>query len=305
MQLLYLVIAVCAFAMPLYFISFYRRHQNGKNRHVPFKDKLLRSPGQSISDQIRELSENLIFYFFSVTIIPMFFTSIIFILHSQKIISRRYTLLAGGIFLLLEIYYFWKSRKGLNKRRLLRLEYDGEVAVGQELNLLMFDGYHVFHDLVTDDIKNFNIDHIVVGSSGVYTVETKTRLKTRRGADSGEINYNGRHIEFPEGNDSSPIDQAIRQAAWLHKWLVSAVGEKVNVEPIVTLPGWYINRTAKNGIAVLNPKMIRDYIKNNKVKPLPEKMVLKIVHQIDRKCRDTDPVMAEMQSEAGKAEDRC
>jgi hypothetical protein len=292
MQLLYLdlVIAICAFMIPLLFLSFYRRRHAGKNKRAPFTDRFLRSPGQSLFDQIQELNEDLIYYFFSVSIIPVLFTSTIIIFHMRKIISPMHTITAGTFFFLLEVYYFGKSCRGLIKRRRMRLGYDGEVVVGQELNLLMLDGYHVFHDLVTDRIKKLNIDHIIVGSSGVYAVETKTRSKSRNG--SGKLNYDGKSIQFPDGTDSSSIDLAIRHAAWLRKWLTSTVGVNVDVEPVVALPGWYINRTAKNGIAVLDPRMIGAYIKNKNEKPLSNRLIREIVHQIDRKCRDVDQVTA-------------
>ncbi len=59
-----------------------------------------------------------------------------------------------------------------NSRRIKRLAYDGEVAVGQELQYLT--DHVAFHDF---QAGTFNIDHILVGASGVYAVETKARSK--------------------------------------------------------------------------------------------------------------------------------
>lgn len=74
----------------------------------------------------------------------------------------------------LTVYCLTNLLKHLNLRRSYQLGYEGEIAVGQELNQLMLDGYRVYHDFPGD---KFNIDHIVVGPPGVFAVETKARSK--------------------------------------------------------------------------------------------------------------------------------
>lgn len=159
----------------------------------------------------------------------------------------------------------------------MRLGYDGERAVGQELNLLMLDGYHVYHDFPAD---KFNIDHIVVGPPGVFAVETKARSKsTAKGrADTYKAIYNGKTIRYPDYEDRAALEQAMRQAKWLGQWLSSAVGDSVTVHPIVTLPGWFVERTSRNGIPVLNPKLIKPFLTAQKKNILSESMIRRIVH---------------------------
>lgn len=67
-----------------------------------------------------------------------------------------------------------KLRSTLYEYRRCRLGYLGERAVGHHLNRLAADGYRVYHDL---QFEGFNIDHVLVGPSGVYSVETKTFKK--------------------------------------------------------------------------------------------------------------------------------
>jgi hypothetical protein len=50
-------------------------------------------------------------------------------------------------------------------------------------------GYLVFHDIVGN---GFNIDHVLVGPTGVYTVDTKTISKPARGAC--EVVYYGEKV---------------------------------------------------------------------------------------------------------------
>jgi hypothetical protein len=79
------------------------------------------------------------------------------------------------------LFLSWRKLiKRIEQIRTLRLGYECELAVGQELDLLMMNGWQVFHDLPAD---GFNIDHVVVGSGGVFAVETKGRSKSLSGDD--------------------------------------------------------------------------------------------------------------------------
>lgn len=296
MKLLYFVIAICAFMIPLLFLWFYNWYQARKNKCTPFTEKFLRSPGQSLYEQIQTLSEEILSNASIVIFIPLVMLAPIFILRSNII----YYIV---IMLLFESFCFVKLWKQLSKRIAFRLGYDGEVAVGQELNLLMLDGYHVFHDLVPDTIKKFNIDHIIVGSSGVYAVETKTRSKSSdiKGSKSSTVVFDGANLIFPRYTDTSSLKQARINAIWLQKWLTSAVGEQVNVEAILTIPGWYVERkSAPRGVNVLSPKEIKKFLKDKKEMPLSENMVQRIVHQLDRVCRDVEPFTVQIEKEDSK-----
>jgi hypothetical protein len=187
------------------------------------------------------------------------------------------------------IYFLTKIIKLLNERKTTRLGYEGEVAVGQELNQLMLKGYHVFHDFPAN---NFNIDHVIVGESGVFAVETKTRSKptTRNLAGNATVTYNGRLLLFPQGVDVKTIEQAQRQAAWLTNWIGSAVGEEVAVRPVVAVPGWFVKRTSANGMPVVNPKQFPSLFEHIAPRYLSPEMIARIVHQLDQKCRDVVPL---------------
>lgn len=49
---------------------------------------------------------------------------------------------------------------------------EGEEVVGRVLEELAASGWHVIHDV---DLGRGNIDHIVVGPGGLFTIETKSR----------------------------------------------------------------------------------------------------------------------------------
>jgi hypothetical protein len=87
---------------------------------------------------------------------------------------------------------------------------------------------------------------------------------------------------------TEPIDQAKAQATWLSKWLSGAVGDPVKVSPMVTLPGWFIEKKNPNGLPVLNPKQVKSYLNAKKEEVLSESMIKRICHQLEEKCRDVD-----------------
>lgn len=302
MKLSHIAIAMasCGFMIPLSFLWFYRWKRNRRNRRAPFTEKFLRSPGQSLNEQIQLLSEDILSIVFTSALLPILIFSLLILVHGIMQIKQLNLLIVLVIIAGAEVLSFVKLWKSLNKRNNLRLGYDGEVAVGQELNQLMLAGYHVFHDMVVDKIRKFNIDHIIVGSSGVYAVETKTRSKSilKKKNESANVIYDGNALNFPHYTDRASVKQARLNAAYLQKWLASAVGEPAAVEAILTIPGWFVERKAPpGGVHVLNPKQIKTFFKSKKERPLSDSMVQRIVHQLDQKCRDIDPVTVQIEKD--------
>jgi hypothetical protein len=87
---------------------------------------------------------------------------------------------------------------------------------------------------------------------------------------------------------TEPIDQVKDQPGWLSKWLSSAVGDPVKVSPMVTLPGWFVERKSPNGIPVLNPKLVKSFLDSKREEALSDSMIKRICHQLEEKCRDVD-----------------
>jgi hypothetical protein len=267
-----------------------RKTRQIKGKRSPFTDNFLRSPGESLNKKIMEINdrvtENLVLLITTpILLYAIYISSLHFSNPKNSALTLDIYVIAGTGFV---VYSLIRLAKLLNLRRSYQLGYEGEIAVGQELNQLMRDGYYVYHDFPGD---KFNIDHIVVGASGVFAVETKARSKptsTDRKADA-KVKYDGRCLQFPDGMDVQSIEQAKRQAEWLSKWLRSAVGEAVKVRPVVALPGWFVERVASGGIRVINPKNFRSIAKTKTGSNLSDQMISRIVHQLERKCRDVKP----------------
>ena len=169
-----LVFGILAIVMSLLYLL--RKYQQVKGYRSPFTDKFFRSPGESLNRQIAKINDEIIKHLVWMITIPlMLYAYYISLLHSG---TSKFSTSASKVFFIAGIvfiaYCLFKLIKFLKLRRSYRLGYEGEIAVGQELNHLMRDGYFVYHDFPAG---NFNIDHIVVGSPGVFAVETKARSK--------------------------------------------------------------------------------------------------------------------------------
>jgi hypothetical protein len=268
------------------FQSYYRL----RKRRAPFTHDCLRAPGQSSGLRINYLNEEISFYFTLLTVYPLFFYSGLF---SHVYFAKRQFraedaalyAVAGSFFI---FFFLFKTLKHLKERRNLRLGYEGQIAVGQALNQLMLAGNLVYHDFPAE---KFNIDHIVVGRSGIFAVETKAQSKpaSKSGDADATVAYNGKMLSFPNEDDFKTIEQAEKQADWLSNWISNATGEPVAARAIVALPGWFVKRTSADGISVVNPKQFPALFKNIKPRLLSDQMIGRIVDQLEQKCRDGVP----------------
>lgn len=174
----------------------------------------------------------------------------------------------------------------------LYLGFLGERAVGEELNKLMFDRYHVFHDFPGGD--DWNIDHVIVGPSGVFAVETKAYRKRKgAGPDFHKVVFDGKTLRFPcRGGksrvDTKPLDQARRNSKSLSVFLSKSTGEPTHVEPILTFPGWFVDRKGLGDVHVLNHRQFRDCVVRNGPAKLSSEQIQRIVHQLEQQCRNVE-----------------
>jgi hypothetical protein len=160
--------------------------------------------------------------------------------------------------------------------RRLRLARDGERAVGEFLEKLRSGGYNVFHDLIGD---GFNLDHVLIGPAGVFTVETKTYSKPAKG--KAELTFDGERIKIghwePERN---PVIQARAQVGWLSSLLKETTGRDFPVHPVIVFPGWFVRSAGrpKRPIWVMNPKALPEFLRKQEPKLTKEDIQLASFH---------------------------
>jgi hypothetical protein len=281
-------IIVCIPAFILVAILNYRDFRFRKTgRRNPLTRDLLRSPGDSLQEKIDKLSFSIDLYLTQLMVAPLLLFSTYV---SQAYFTNRASLTNVIIYVVIALGFFaycaWKVFSLISLRTKYRVGFDAESAAGQELNQLMRSGFWVFHDFPAD---KFNIDHIVIGKSGVFAVETKGRSKPANPDMKSEVIFDGNKLTFPDWEERKPIDQAVRQAKWLEDWLSNSVGKKVNVQPVLTLPGWFITNRSKNGIAVINGRNCEAFFTANRSAELPESLLTRIAYQVEQRCRNVAP----------------
>ncbi|MHB0976461.1 MAG: nuclease-related domain-containing protein [Candidatus Aquicultorales bacterium] len=291
--LLFLLPFLLAFAV-LYGTNFvldmYRRRRRHSRWKNPLTRELLRGPGHSLQLAVDDKVSDFYAYLLLTTMLPL----AVFAGHlassylggERETVIRIVISLASGIGGI--IYSVWmclKTRKTLDR---LRLGHEGEMAVGQELDQLMLLGCHVFHDFPAE---GFNIDHIVVGPAGVFAVETKMKKKPLRddGKSGHRVVYDGKYLKFPGWTEKEDLEQTARQAKWLGRWIQGSTQEKVVVKPMLALPGWMVDRSAKaSSVIVFNPKNCGWLFKATGMPVLTKKQIDIIAFQLDRHCRDVE-----------------
>jgi uncharacterized membrane protein len=256
------------------FLLFWKMKRESALKRDPFTEPLLRPPGESCRLKLDELVEK------SITRILLFVAPIPVALSAYY---AHVSIVTCIILLVLSFAFTLFMTKGLwevaIKIRNYRLGFEGERAVGQEINQALSFGCKVYHDI---QFEGYNIDHVIIAPSGVYAVETKTRRKGHE-KNAHRVKYDGEKLIFPEWEDDYGLEQAQRNAKSLSVWLSKAVGESLWVEPILTLPGWLVDRLAKGKVNVLNPKEIVGFISRNSHIALSPQLIQRISHQIEQR----------------------
>lgn len=241
----------------------------------PLKDKPLRNPGESLDQEIDRYFDDEIQPYLLFPTAMMMFAAYEWFRWSFNIGVHPVvlTLMAVGtrVFSIIKIIPRRKHFKNLKQGR------DGEKAVGQFLETLRESGAKVFHDVPCGD---FNLDHVVVASSGVYLIETKTFSKPDRG--KATILYDGKSLWISGGfQTDAPVVQAKAAANWLKDLVKQSTGLVIPVQPVVLFPGWYIesSKAAKaSEVWVLNPKALPSFMKNREVQLAPDKVSMIALH---------------------------
>jgi hypothetical protein len=240
----------------------------------PIKDKPLRSPGQSLEEERRKLFEDKLETPF---VLALFFTLLAALEWWRYYMKLPLNPIVFTVFaILFVVFVAWRIWRIRPQMRALRQGAEGEKVVGQFLERLRENGYHVFHDLIG---TGFNVDHVLIGPAGVFTVETKTWSKPQRG--EARIKFDGEQLAVAgREQERNPVVQARAQAGWLKGLLTESTGRPYEVFPVVVFPGWYIEQSegSLRNIWVLEPKALPKFLENSPQRLAPEEVKLASFH---------------------------
>lgn len=222
----------------------------------PLKNKPMRLPGQALGEQIDKMLDGQAFLYLLAGFLPW----LVVFYEWQRYFNPNpprpvlFTVLAVFVTVIC-VYRLYRIVPEMKNRARGR---SGEIVVGQFLERLRADGFEVFHDIPAN---GFNIDHVLVGPQGVFTVETKTIGKPPRG--KAIVDYDGQQIQLNGVTlTRNPIEQAKAQSAWLSKLIQDRTGKRLFIKPIVVFPGWYVPEKVKDPhVLVLNEQRIIPFVK--------------------------------------------
>lgn len=284
------VVMVIGFVPLVVIMLWWERSVRHQQRQSPLVRELLRSPGHSLREKLDGLESDIVGRLLIATFMPL----LMYAMHiSQSHFGQdpESTTRTLSSVLIATVAIGWMARSLphlLLERRRCVLGLEGELAVAEELNQLMLDGCRVFHDV---PIKYGNVDHVVISRSGVYSVNTKMRGKRagQKSAAEVRIDHEKNLMTFPDGAFPIPTEKLQMEARCLSEYLTSAVGEPVDVEAMLALPGWFIkDRIGRGPVFVFNPLKPQRFFLQNRQR-LSHEVIQRIAHQIEQLCRDVKP----------------
>lgn len=246
----------------------------------PLKDKPARDAGQSLREQriTIGLDKVMVPFTWAVLFAALAAHAWLYELAISMPNPWVWTVIAVGA----SVFLAYRIAKYVPLVKRLKQAEAGERAVGQYLERLREQGYQVFHDVVGE---GFNVDHVLIGPAGVFTVETKTWSKPAKG--EAKLRFDGQKITRsgfePERN---PVIQARAQSAWLKALLEESTGKRTEVRPVIVFPGWYIEteKGAARNIWVLNPKALPKFLDASE-KTLPQSDIKLFSYHLSRIVR--------------------
>jgi len=222
-------------------------------------DILLRSPGQSLDEELDNLRDKILSKFTFLFTLTIVFIILVLIFK----LSFYFEILVVVAFW---IYFILLLSKNIEKIRNYKLGRDGERSVAQYLSVVARQlskentNMHIYHDLVNEK-KNFNIDHVVVSKKGIFIVETKTYRKDA--GQTNKITSNGKEL-FKNGQkmtNNIPL-QVKGQAQWLQSELLQTTGKKYSIISTIAFVGWYVDSRKIDDIYITQAKTLKNILEN-------------------------------------------
>ena len=287
--LIMMVVMFVAMLSPMLLVAgavfWQRRRHRLEGRRSPINDKLVHLPGEQLRIRLAELRDKIEEHLVQVLLVgPVALLAVL--LPRVQWASIKLSLLDWGVLATAVVVCVWNILKIAALQSEYRNNKDGvraEVAVAQQLDRLQAQDCLVLHDI---PVEGFNIDHVVIGASAVFAVETKSRRKVGEGKESANVTFDGKTLKFPRWAETRPLEQTRSQARWLSDYLSGETGEPVPVIPVLCLPGWYVQadkNAQQANVRVINPKMTSLFVDAGNRPRLQPAQRNRIVHALQKR----------------------
>jgi Nuclease-related domain len=284
-----------------------KHREEARRERPPQREKVLRPAGYSANRRIDDLAERrLLALAYTIGAAAMLGIMCVgFFPLVEGLVAGRFTfaqvrgaaswhLLWPGVgmtalALLGMIWCFRRTAQLEDELRNWRFGLRGEQAVAEKLMTpeLAKAGYITFHDVPGDGA--WNIDHVVVGPGGVFVLETKTRprRKATRQQPEEKVLFDGVRLQFPWCDDPKATRQAERNARWVRKFIADFAPKDMLVQPVVVIPGWYVESLGNYSVKAMNAMYLVGYLIGSK-RRFREEQLRPIIRRFDERCRDLE-----------------
>ena len=169
---------------------------------------------------------------------------------SSALLSGRHTIVHAALFFasIVAVAAMW--RKGLRRVASFFVGARGEERVANLLAALP-SNYHVFHDFIASGNP---VDHVVVGPTGVFAIETKN-WRGRIELEDGHVLVDGRLA------DRAPLQQTVREADAVRRELGKAGWQGVVTPVLCFASDTFLKDSAVAGPArLINAKALAGWL---------------------------------------------
>lgn len=261
-------------------------NKNNDKYRSPINKKPLRRAGQSLEEELaRGFDNEALAYLLTlgISFVILLFTWIHFFMPITILSASFMTIIA----LIVMLICFIKIYKFIKQYRPLKEGLKGELFMRDHLDTLRETGCKIFHDFVGEyknsdgHIQTRNVDHIVVSSKGIFTIETKTMRKPNDRDE--QLTYDGEELYFKSSGKKipyPPFKQANGEAQDIKNFLMANIGEDFKVQPVVVYPGWFIDKSTYEGnekdhkVWVCPPKYLKDRITKGQISLTPQQITV-------------------------------
>lgn len=252
--------------------------------------RMLRLPGEGRWERLEQVRDQLQMELLDGLCVPLVVAGVpaLIVMALPPGVARAILLALIGTGYVVSIgYRGWRIMGLMRELRGLKADLRAERLVADQLLTAAGGAFHVFHDAVLPGPqKQYHIDHLVVGPTGVYAIETKTHERKADAMTGGaeRVAFNGTVLEWPTGQDAESPQEAATQAERVQTYLHERLGLAVPVQPVLALPGWQVDGTGQSAVAVVNPRQFPSLLFGRPV--LDGRTIDAVRRQFDTLCRN-------------------
>ena len=221
--------------------------------------KLSRAPGQFLTEEKERRFDGVLFYILAIGMAWLMAILEVMNWFSKEKLNPW---LFVAVAVIVTAFSLYKLIRFMKEVRTINQGIHGERIVADFLwEKIVPNGYFLLNDVPGDF---GNIDHVLIGKTGVFCLETKMFSKRDDGqpnkisVESGSLRRNGAKLS------RDPIKQVIGLTQALEGLIGKRTQIKVRPIPVVVFPGcWFQDRDrylVHQGVRVLNPAYIENFV---------------------------------------------